>query len=190
MARPSTIDQLPRDIRELIGQLRMNGVAIDAILNKLKELDVEVSRSALARHTQKIDAIAERVRESRAAADAIMDRLGASNDNRQARLNIELMHANLMSLLSGEDGGDIVLSAQEAMFLGRALKDLAQASKLDQDREIKLREEIAKEERQKAADVVVETARSQGLDEETAAFFRAEILGVPVEGSDGARGNG
>ena len=179
MARPSTIDQLPRDIRELIGQLRMNGVAIDAILDKLKELDVEVSRSALARHTQRIDAIAERVRESRAAADAIINRLGASNDNRQARLNIELMHANLMSLLSGEDGDDIVLSAQEAMFLGRALKDLAQASKLDQDRELKLREQIQKDVGKKLDELEQEGSQgSRRVDPETLAIVRRDIYGI------------
>jgi len=185
MARPSSIDQLPRDVREIIGQLRMNGVTIDSILDKLKELDVDVSRSALARHTQKIDAIAERVRESRAAADAIMDRLGASTDNRQARLNIELMHASLMSLLAGEDGDDVVLSAQDAMFLGRALKDLASASKLDQDREIKLRDEIARQERQKAAEKAEDVARSNGMDAKQVAFIRAQILGVPVEKDEG-----
>lgn len=187
MARPSSIDQLPRDVRELIGQLRMNGVTIDSILDKLKELDVDVSRSALARHTQKIDAIAERVRESRAAADAIMDRLGASTDNRQARLNIELMHASLMSLLAGEDedGDDVVLSAQDAMFLGRALKDLASASKLDQDREIRLRDEIARQERVKAAEKAENVARSNGMDAKQVAFLRAQILGVPVEKDEG-----
>lgn len=185
MGRPSSIDQLPRDVRELIGQLRMNGVTIDSILDKLKELDVDVSRSALARHTRRIDAIAERVRESRAAADAIMDRLGASTDNRQARLNIELMHASLMSLLAGEDGDDVTLSAQDAMFLGRALKDLASASKLDQDREIRLRDEIARQERVKAAEKAENVARSNGMDASQVAFLRAQILGVPVDKDEG-----
>jgi len=56
MARPSSIERLPAELRELIGHLRERGRTIDEILAKLAELDVDVSRSALGRHVQHLDA--------------------------------------------------------------------------------------------------------------------------------------
>jgi len=56
MARMSTVDRLPPEVRELIERLRGNGRTIDEILAKLRDLDAEVSRSALGRHIKLLDA--------------------------------------------------------------------------------------------------------------------------------------
>lgn len=143
MARPSKIDRLPREVREEIGRLREGGRTIDEILDHLRQLDADVSRSGLARHIQRVDAIAARVRESRAAAQAIMDRLGARDDEgRVARLNVELLHASVMQLLAGEEGEEVRLDPQSAMFLGRTLRDLTTAAKTDADREMRVRQQL------------------------------------------------
>lgn len=144
MARPSKIDRLPPEIRDKIGALRRNGRSIDEILSVLRQLDVDVSRTGLGRHVKRIDDIGARLRESRAAAEAIMSRLGESPDNRTARLNIELMHANVLQLLAGgDDDKPVVLDPQGAMLLARTMKDLAAAAKTDVDRELRLRKEFA-----------------------------------------------
>lgn len=144
MARPSKIDRLPAEIRDKIGGLRRDGRTIDEILSVLRQLDVDVSRTGLGDHIKRIDAIGARIRESRAAAEAIMARLGENPDNRTARLNIELMHANVQQLVAGgDDGAPVTLDPQGAMLLARTLKDLAAAAKTDVDRELRLRKEFA-----------------------------------------------
>lgn len=169
MARPSKIDRLPAEIRDKIGALRRDGRSIDEILSVLRQLDVDVSRTGLGRHVHRIDKIGARLRESRAAAEAIMARLGETPDNRTARLNIELMHANLQQLVAGNDDGEpVALDPQGAMLLARAIKDLAAAAKTDVDRELRVRKEFA----DKAAEV---------LDQAEAAVTGAQATGRPLD---------
>lgn len=178
MARPTKIDRLPDELKDMIGRLRDQGRSIDEIFAKLQEIDedIDVSRAGVGRHVKKIDAIGSRLRESRAVAEAVIAKLGTSPDNRTARLNIELMHSNLMALLAGEDeeGGAIQLDPKEAMFLAGALKDLASAAKTDQDRELKIRQEVAKE----AAKVADKAIKAAGISAETRATVKADILGI------------
>ena len=180
MARPSSIDKLPGKIRELIGELRANGRTIDEILDKLHELDVDVSRSALGRYTQDIDALHERLRESRAVAETVMGRIEDSSAGQVARINIELMHASLLKLMSGE----VKMDGKEAMFLATALQKLASASKVDLDRELKLREEVARRTREEAAEQLdqvaaeAQAAGEKGLSAERIAQLRRDFLGV------------
>jgi len=179
MARPTKIDRLPDELKEMIGRLREQGRTVDEIFAKLQEIDDEidvVARRSSVRHIKKIDAIGSRLRESRAVAEAVIAKLGTNPDNRTARLNIELMHSNLMALLASEDdeGTAIQLDPKEAMFLAGALKDLASAAKTDQDRELKIRQEVAKE----AAKVADKAIRAAGISAETRATVKADILGI------------
>jgi hypothetical protein len=179
MARPSKIDRLPAEVRDLIGRLREGGRTIDEILAKLNELDVEVSRSGLHRHVQRWDKIRARLQESRAAAEAIMGQLGESSDNRLARFNIEMMHASLQSLLAGgEDGQAVTLDPESAMLLSSAIRNLASASKTDQDRELRIRKEVAAELAEKAEAVVDQVAKKHGLSREGRAELKAGFLGI------------
>lgn len=169
MGQPSKIDRLPDDVRELIGRLRRRGRTIEEIRAKLAELDVDVSRSGLGRHIKKIDAIAERVRETRAAAEAIMAKLG-EKESRVTRLNIELMHASLMKSLADAES----LDPKEAMLLGRAIRDLATAARQDADRELRLRRALAK----RAAGKIDQLAAGAGISKKTRDKWRREVLGL------------
>ena len=144
MARKSSIDRLPREVRDLIRDLRQSGWTIDEILDKLRELDLddEVSRSALGRHTLEIDRLTETLRASRGIAETVMERLEDSDDGRVARLNIELMHSIMTKSLLAEDGTPAQFDAKELMFLSSTLQKLSAAAKTDQDREIRLRREL------------------------------------------------
>jgi hypothetical protein len=142
VARPSLIARLPADIRELIGRLRQDGRTIEEIRVKLLELDVAVSKSALGKHTKKLDAIGEQIRRSRAIGEALIAKLGEAPEHRTARLNIELMHSLVMDLLAGEDGQPVQLTPESAMLLSRALRDLAASAKSDAELEVKLRKEL------------------------------------------------
>ena len=186
MGRLSKIVRLPAEVRELIGALRRDGHTIDEILAKLHELACDndipqaaISRATLGRHVKSIDAMAERLRHSRAAAEAIMAKLG-EGEGRTARLNIELMHASLMDLLAGADGAAITLQPDTAMLLSRALRDLAAAAKTDADRELKVAKETAGKA-VKAAERAAERVEREGgarLDPKTLAAIREEIYGI------------
>lgn len=180
MPRPSSIDRLPPEIREQIGRLRQGGRTIDEILAKLRELDVDVSRSALGRHVKQLDAIGEELRRSRAIAEQLVARLGDAPESRTARLNIELMHSLVLKCLVGEDGDAVQLDGKEAMFIATALQKLAQASKQDVEREAKIRDEV-KREAAKSLDGAVEEAKragEPGLSSERIAQLRRDFLGV------------
>jgi len=56
MARLSSIDKLPAHKSELVRALRRRGETIDSIRSDLARRGVHVSRSALGRHVQHLDA--------------------------------------------------------------------------------------------------------------------------------------
>ena len=178
MARPSSIDRLPKELRELIGRLLEEGSTIDQILDKLNELGADVSRSALGRHTQKLADVGERMRRARVMAEALTARLGDQPENQVARMNMELMHGMVFELITAaagsedEEGEPVMLDPKSVKFLSGALKDLASAQKVDADRVLKLREEIARENAKKM-DEAVDTGR---IDAEAAERAR-QILG-------------
>ncbi len=176
MARPSTIQRLPAEVRELISELREEGRTIDEVLEKLRELRLDVSRSALGRHVKQLDAIGAEIRRSRAVAEALVRRYGDAPESRTARLNIELMHAFINKLMISEDGDIVELNPQETMFVATAMQKLAQASKQDVDREALIRKEFAK----KLDEVVAaaEEAGERGLSPERLSELRRGFLGV------------
>jgi hypothetical protein len=155
MPRPSKVDRLAPEIRDMIGRLREQGLTIDEILAKLRELDADVGRTGLANHLQRFDAMRERLHASRAAAEAIVARLDQAGDDRVARLNIASLHAGLMELMAGEDGEPVPLDPKSAKLLSETMRNLAQAKKADQETAFALKRELdaarAREEKVKAA---------------------------------------
>ncbi len=180
MARKSSIDKLPKEIREKIGQLRSNNHTIDEILVHLNKMDVDVSRSSLGRHIKKQAAVAESIRKSRQMAEAVTRHFGDKETGKVARTNMELMHSILMKIMVGEEEeqGLIELSPKDAMMLATSIQKLSQASKLDADRELKIREDERKLAKEEAAKTAVKTAKKQGLSAETVDLIRSEILGI------------
>lgn len=178
--RPSSIDRLPKEVRELIGSLRSEGATIDEILAKLSELKAGVSRSALGRHVKTLAEVGERMRRARVMAEALTARFGDQPDNQVARMNMELMHGMVFEVLTAaagaedEEGDPVTLDPKAVKFLSGALKDLASAQKVDADRVLKLREEFAKEAAAKAETV----AKQRGMSAETIEAIKHAVLGV------------
>lgn len=189
--QPSTIDRLPKEVRELIGSLRQDGRTIDEILGKLKELQLEVSRSALGRHVKSLDVVGERMRRSRAMATALVDRFGDEPDHKLTRLNIEMMQGAVFQILiaaaeAGDQGGNaeggdpVTLSPQDVGLMAKALGDLTRAAKIDTDRLMKVQAEAREQMAKEAAKAVDQVAKRQGagLTRETIEAIKAEILGI------------
>lgn len=185
MSRASTVDLLPLELRQLIAELRQQHVTIDAIVAKLRELGAEISRSALGRHVKQLEAVGEKIRRSRDVAEALVKKLGDAPESRQARLNIELMHTLVLDLLTGgEDAESVTLDPEQAMMLGRALRDLAMAQKADADLTLKLRQELAQRQNarvERAAEDVAKAASEAGLSAERIALLQAKVAGLRID---------
>lgn len=157
MPRQSTVRRLPPEIREQIGALIDAGHSLDEITAHLKQLGAEVSRSALGRYKQHLDKVGDKLRRSREVAEALIAKLGNAPESKALRLNVELMHGVLMDLaLSANEEGEageggeakakgVVLDAQDAMWLSKALDHLSRASKSDVELITKLKEQARKD---------------------------------------------
>lgn len=179
MAKPSSIDRLPEEVREEIGRLRRQGRTIDEILQKLRELlpaDQQPSRSAMGRHVKKIEVLGSRIRASREMANALVDRLGDGGENKLLRLNAELMQGVITNLLVSDDGEPVTLDPKDAAFLANALQRIATAQKTDADLVARIREEGRKELEAELKRKLDEAARNDGFDAEAAEEAR-RILG-------------
>jgi hypothetical protein len=185
--RPSSIDRMPPEVRDWIGRLREQGRTLDEIIAKLRELDVAAlpSRSALHRHLQQAEAVAERLRKSRAIADVIVRRLGDAEPDKTTRLNIELMHQAMFDMMSGvnsEEGEPVTLDPMQVMLLAKALDHLGKASKDDVARTVAIEKRAAEKARTevlKQADAAMEkSAAFKGLSTEAKDAFRRELFGV------------
>lgn len=176
MSRPSTIQRLPGELRGLISDLRGKGRTIDEILSKLRELDVDVSRSALGRHVKQLDKIGDEIRRSRAVAEALVRQYGDAPESRAAKMNIELMHSLVTRLMISEEGERAEFEPREAMQMATALQKLVQASKQDVDRETLVRKEFARKLDEAVA--AAEEAGERGLSPERLAELRRGFLGV------------
>ena len=150
MGRTSTVRRLPPELREQIHDLMEKGCTLDEIKAVLDDLNAGVSRTALHRYRKSLSQINEAISRCRAVADALVKRLGDAPENKTARLNIEILHSAVMDLLmGGEDGTPAILDPQKAMLLSKALDHLSKASRNDAEQQMKLREQIRKEEEAK-----------------------------------------
>ncbi|ALG75059.1 hypothetical protein VY88_26365 [Azospirillum thiophilum] len=179
MAR-STLDRLPKEIREELGRLREDGWTIDELLSKLQELriagriDLDVSRSAVGRYVQTMDKVGERLRRSRAMAEGLVRQLGDEPDTRIARLNIEVCQTLIFDLINGEDGEGAKLDPEQVMFLTSSIQKLTSARKTDAELILRLQTEADK----RAIAVMEATAKRKGLSADTIADIKKDFLGI------------
>lgn len=180
--RPSTIDRLPAEVRDKIGQLRRDGRTLDEILDHLRQLDVGVSRSALGRHVKSLAEIGEQLRRSETMARFIVEKFGTDSDERVGRANMAILQGALLEILTeeriDEDGQPITLSAGEAKELSLSLQRLVSAQRMDAERQLKLKAEARAEALREVEGKVVEAGKQMGWSAETAREVRARIFGV------------
>ncbi|MGB0747171.1 MAG: DUF3486 family protein [Magnetospiraceae bacterium] len=183
MARRSSLETLPPKILAQVNFLIGDGrYTIDDVVAHLQEIGEPRSRSAVGRHAAKINLAAARLKESRAVTEALVTELGDSAaQGKQGRLLVEMARSLVFDVMTALEPGDI--NAKDVANLGKGLAELGRALRLDQDFEEKVRTQVAKEEREKAADTATKVAQQNGLSADTVAAIKAEILGIRVEPS-------
>lgn len=175
MGRKSTLRRLPPEIQTEINRILSEGrLTLDELLEHLRSIGVEgVSRSALGRQKQKIDKMAANLRQSREMAEALIREVGPSAaEGEHGRLLVSSLRGMMLNYLAQAEEGDA--DPKSFMALARSLKDMAQANRLDQDFEAKVRERIQKE----TVKAVEDSAREAGLSAETVEAIKSRILGV------------
>lgn len=186
MARPSRIDRMDPEIREIIGRLRQHGKTIDEILDHLRTMEIEVSRSALGRHVQSLEKVGERMRRSRAIADALARQIGDTSESKLTSLNIELLHGFVFDFLAsaedeGEEGAGAKALLRDPMAMklfSEAVERLTKASRHNADFVDQVEKRAAAKAKTEAAKAVDAVAKEKGLTTELIAAIKQSILGV------------
>ncbi|MCX8507175.1 MAG: DUF3486 family protein [Alphaproteobacteria bacterium] len=179
MARPSIIDSLPDDAKNVIKDLRHTGYTIseitEAINDYLKKIPVDlakaaaamkaerISRAAMGRHIQKIDKITEMLKANRVTAEVLVERGIVLDDNMPAKLNIALLQNLITKIAMNENDGDnppIILGPKEAALLSKSLKDVVASAKFDTDRTLAIKKSLAEDGMKAVKGVVAEAAAS------------------------------
>lgn len=173
--RPSTIDRLPAEIRDEIKRLRGAGRTFDEIHAKLRELDIEVSRSALGRHLKVFGA---RMRRSREVAEALAERIDLKNDQLVARANVEMLQSMIMDAGSAEEEGvEVAYSPKDLFFLSKSLESTLASERraFDLERE---RQKWQREQDERIERAVTKLAAKRGLSADAIAEMKAAFLGI------------
>jgi hypothetical protein len=178
--RPSTVDKLDKEVRELIGQLRIDqGWSIDEIRAKLIEIGQgHISRSALGRHVRGLADVSADLRETQIYAEALAREHGNANQSQMLDVNAQLLQANMFKLmLASRDGEGIQLGPKEAKEFSEALRNIALTRRTELDVVEKAEKRAAEKATKSAAEKAVTAARSKGLSKDTVEAIRFAVLG-------------
>lgn len=186
MPRPSSIDQLPANVRDALnGWLRDPATtqleAVDRANMLLEELGIteRLSKSAVNRYAVRMDAVGLKLRQSREIAQMWIDRLGAQPQGQMGHLINEMLR-NLAF--------DLVLKIQDSPLDEESMpgvidmvKELAlTATRLEKasSENVKREKLIREDAKREAAEVAEKVAKQGGLSADSVQQLRRAILGV------------
>ncbi|MGH7027364.1 phage protein Gp27 family protein [Brevundimonas sp.] len=183
MAR-SSIEKLPPDVRDRLEdwlrEFRAGRLELDEVMHRMDaqfaDQDVPLpSRSAVHRHSQKVQALAERVQQSRDVANQVIAQIGPDlTDGKGFQVLVQGFQSLAFDLMANLGPGE-TLDAENLMFLSRAIQAVTSARKTDADLHMRLKQEAAKEA---AAAVDRVAKREAGLTSDTVDKIKREILGI------------
>ena len=178
MGRRSSIDELPDEVRAAIVEALRAGHTYDEIVDRVRAMGEEVSRSSVGRYAKNFRELAARQRDLTAVAEAFGAEFGSSDDP-QVKLLIQLatsaMTQTVLPIASGEDAE---LAPKDWANLARATKDIVSAAKTEADREAKIREEERKRLRQEAVEAAEVAGRASGASDATIQAVKEKLLGI------------
>lgn len=178
MGRTSTMRLLPRDIKERLIELFDQGVPLRDIIEALRPLGVNTSLGVLHRYKQEIDKATERIRRSRAVAEATVQALGKEPDSKVTRLNVDLLQGFIHELASATEistDGTGAGTPMGAMLMAKAVEHLAKAKRHDAELIVKLKAEARKEAEAEMRDRVKALGSAEELQALTIEELEARI---------------
>lgn len=181
-SRPSTIDRLDPEIRELIGHLRIDkGWTIDEIRQRLVEMGQQdvPSRSALGRHIRSLEDVSADMKQTQVFAEALAKQVGDSTQSQLLDVNMQLLQTNMFKLMLGsrDDGEGVQLTPKEAKDFADALRSMALTRKTDMDVIEKAEARAARKATVEAAENASKAARQRGLSTDMVDAIYHAVLG-------------
>lgn len=178
MAAQSSIKRLPPEIRAAADAAIGRGASVDQIKAAIEALGGEVSRSAVGRYAQEYREIAARQRDMKSVAGAFAAEFGDA-DSLEGRLLIQMATTIATRIaMDHANNDDPDLDMKELMNFARAVKDITSASKIDVDREAKIRADGFVKARQQAAEEAEAEGKAAGASAETIDRIKRRILGI------------
>lgn len=175
MGRRSSIKALPKSTLDKLHRWIEEGHTLDDLVAALEEMGYEISRSAMHRYRQDVEATFKHLQESREITEILARDLGEDmTSSKQGQLLVEMLRTLVFKSLRSEAEGDGDFEARDAMFFAKAIKEAAQAMRLDQEYASKVRAQIAADAAKAAREVVSE----KGLSDEVATSIENKILGI------------
>ena len=183
MARASSIDRLPRAVREWLDRALMdnNFSGYQDLEEALRERGCTISKSAIHRYGQKIERRFAAIRASTEAAKLLTE--GASDDqDARSEAVIALVQTELFeTIVNLQEAGDIEDPAERIGLLSSAAKNIAtltRASVAQKRWADEVRQAARAELLREQAAELDKTVQAGGMDEDQAMFWRKKFLGV------------
>lgn len=176
MARKSSIKQLPEEIQDAVNEAIREGATIDAIVETIRAMGAEASRSAVGRYKKDFEDVARQMRQAQDIAKVWMESAAKAPEGELGLLVGEMIRTMAWKVTSDMlDAGEEV-KPQDVMLLGKAMQHVSSSDKILAERFVKLRREFA----DKLDDALseAEAAGEKGLSAERVAQLRRDFLGV------------
>lgn len=172
----SSIEQLPKEILDVVNQLIRDGYTIREIVDKVSELGATVSKSSVGRYAKHAHEMLQDYSEAQELSTIWLDRLEKEPNGDVGRLLQEMLKTVAVSTMASikEDGK--TAKPGELMALSIAIKNMSSAEK--EAFNIAILRKKVQEQAKQAADKVTQQAKKAGLSAEHINQFRAEILGI------------
>ena len=129
MGRVSVIRRLPPELRAAIEEKIMGGYTLDEIVEHVRSLGAEVSRSAVHRYKKGFQEILDRAERARMLAQMLVNSNHIRTEDDAVRAGVEMLHGLIFSAIEGL-GEDGKFSTSDAMKLAVALQHTVRAAKL------------------------------------------------------------
>lgn len=190
MARASTIERLPDDIREQLQALlrdpRVTQLDATDQINAILEAEgheERLSKSAVNRYAVRMNEVGEKLRQSREVAEMWIAKLGAQPQGQLGHLVNEMLRSMAFDLALKLQEGELTEESMPAVIemvkeLSLSVTRLERASSENVKREELIRKQERERAAEEAASVVEETAKAQGMDEDQVQFWREKVLGI------------
>lgn len=177
MARASTIDRLPRELRDLCARLIRDGNTIHQITDKLNELDADVSKSAVGRHVKSAREQMARYREAQEVAGQWVRQIGEQPQGDVGALLAEMLKTIAFQTLGSMGDAQAGRTdakppkAMEIMLLAKTIRDLEATTKGSIERMEKIEKAVIERAAKKAGEV----GKRRGLSDDTIAEIEKEL---------------
>lgn len=181
MPRPSTIDQLPDDIRALVNRLLRSPRTtqleiieqVNAQLRRRGE-DARLTKGNLSRYAVRVAKFRERLERTQQISDQVMSKLGEAPTGNVGRLLTESIRGLIFEILEKIDDNEHEIDAKSIAQLTLSVDRLERA----EARNIANVEAIEARVRAAAADQAAQIAKQGGMSAELVEDLRSQLLGI------------